>query len=126
MENDISYVNITEFEIRNFKSNVKLRLPDVINKIDYYALYNITFNILSKKDETFNMLSDLSKITFINNVLIFSLTDMIIAMYNSDNTLSIEDEIYKNIIASTNYRINNLYPLEHRFNFLDVYNRDIS
>jgi len=120
MKNEIS-----DFNIRNFKSNVKLRLPNAVNKIDYSALYNIAFNILSKKDVTFNMLSDLSKITFVNNVLIFSLTDMIIAMHNSDNTLSIEDEIYKNILASTNYRISNLYPTEHRFNFLDVYNRDI-
>jgi hypothetical protein len=116
---------IHDFKIRNFKSNVKLRLPNAVNKIDYNALYNVAFNILSKKDTTFNMLSDLSKITFVNNVLIFSLTDMVIAMYNSDSTVSIEDEIYKNILTSTNYRINNLYPTEHRFNFLDVYNRDI-
>jgi hypothetical protein len=125
MKNEINEFSTHDFKIRNFKSNVKLRLPNAVNKIDYNALYNVAFNILSKKDATFNMLSDLSKITFVNNVLIFSLTDMVIAMYNSDSTVSIEDEIYKNILTSTNYRINNLYPTEHRFNFLDVYNRDI-
>jgi hypothetical protein len=34
MKNEINEFSIPDFKIRNFKSNVKLRLPNAVNKID--------------------------------------------------------------------------------------------
>jgi len=112
----------------NFKSNVKLRCPELENKIHYDMLFKLTYRLLSREDEVFNMLTENSKNTMINNILIFNFTNDLIARYRGESLNTIEDELLMSILRTSQYRQNNLYPQkgEETYNFLDKYNPDVT
>jgi len=114
-------------DYKNFKSNVRLRCPELENKINYDMLFKLAYKLLSKEDEVFNTLTENSKNTMINNILIFNFTNDLIARYRGESLNTIEDDLLISILRTSQYRQNNLYPHkgDETFNFLDMYNPDI-
>lgn len=109
----------------NFKSNIKARLPELLDTLDVETLYNTVKQRVSKTDELFNLLSEDSQIIMLNNILIFNLTDAIIEEFkdNGQDTIKLFDSVLGSVIATEEFRKNNMYPDkgEDTLTFLDRY-----